>query len=347
MNMDNQLLFFFSALGAFNSSILSLYYLFFAKPKHVSNYFLGALLVALSLRIWKSIFFYFNQDLSKTYLQIGLTACFFIGPLLYFYVKSKLQDTKRVTKQAQYVLLPLAVLLIIIGLAYPYHEFPTLWGDYFYKVINYSWLLFILLTAILCKNTFQKLTQRPIKLSFDEVWILSVFSGVSLIWLAYFTASYTSYILGALAFSFALYLSLLLIYYKRKNTFKIPAKAEKYANKIDSGTASELLNQIEHLLTTELLYKNPNLTLTLLSKKINVRPQLVSQILNDNYSTNFPNFINKYRISEAKKLLKTQQHLKMEVIAENCGFNSTSAFYTAFKKITNSTPAKYLKNINA
>ena len=345
--MDNQLLFFFSALGAFNSSLLSLYFLFFAKQKHVSNYFLGTLLVVLSIRIWKSIFFYFNPALSKTYLQIGLMACFFIGPLLYFYVKSKLKDFKTVARQSQIVLIPLILLLIIIGFLFPYKNSPSLWGDYFYKGINYSWLFFIFITGNLCKNSFQKLIKKE-KLTYDDVWILSVFLGVSLIWLAYFTASYTSYILGALAFSFALYLSLLLIYYQRKKTFNITEKKEKYASKkINKQEADLLLKKIEKLMESELLFKNANLTVSELSKKIGVRSDIVSQLLNDNLNKSFPNFINEYRILEAKKLLKTQQHLKMEVIAETCGFNSISTFYTAFKNLTGSTPAKYAKNLNS
>jgi hypothetical protein len=47
MNIGKELLFFFSALGAFNGLILSLYFSFFTRKKYLSNYFLGALLFAL------------------------------------------------------------------------------------------------------------------------------------------------------------------------------------------------------------------------------------------------------------------------------------------------------------
>ena len=91
------------------------------------------------------------------------------------------------------------------------------------------------------------------------------------------------------------------------------------------------------------LYKNPNLTLPVFAKKLNIRPQLLSQLLNNNLHKSFTLFINEYRIEEAKKLLKANSNLKIEVIAEKCGFNSNSTFYTVFKKITGSTPAKYIK----
>ncbi len=345
MNLDTQLIFFFSALGAFNSTILSVYFLFFEKPKQQSNYFLGGLLVVLSIRIWKSIFFYFNPDLSKTYLQIGLTACLFIGPLLYLYVKAKLQDSNRILKQNLYILLLLVFLSIVIGYVYPYTKYPDLWGQYFYKAINYIWLLFLILTGILCRDLLKKIGHKEKRLDYHEIWIVSVFCGVFLIWLAYFTSSYTSYIIGALSFSFVLYLSILLIFYKRKTSFISTEKKEKYANKkISDNEAQLLLSKIETVLKEEHLYNDPNLTLTQLSKKIHVRPHVISQLLNDNLDKNFPNFINEYRIEAAKKMLITESHLKMEVIAESCGFNSTSTFYTAFKNITNTTPGKYAKS---
>ncbi|WP_374108005.1 helix-turn-helix domain-containing protein [Tenacibaculum aquimarinum] len=80
------------------------------------------------------------------------------------------------------------------------------------------------------------------------------------------------------------------------------------------------------------------------AKKLNIRPQLLSQFLNNNLSKSFSQFINEYRIEEAKHLLKTHPNLKIEIIAEKCGFNSNSTFYTAFKKVTSTTPAKYIRN---
>ena len=92
-----------------------------------------------------------------------------------------------------------------------------------------------------------------------------------------------------------------------------------------------------------MLFKNPNLTLAQLAKEINVRPHLLSQLLNDNLNKSFSQFINEYRIEEAIMLLDRGSHLKMEFIAEKSGFNSNSTFYAAFKKFTGTTPAKYIK----
>ena len=47
MGGGDKILFFFSALGAFNG-LIGIYFLFFTAKKHLSNYFLGALLFVLS-----------------------------------------------------------------------------------------------------------------------------------------------------------------------------------------------------------------------------------------------------------------------------------------------------------
>ncbi|WP_378188190.1 helix-turn-helix domain-containing protein [Aquimarina sp. W85] len=177
---------------------------------------------------------------------------------------------------------------------------------------------------------------------YNEVWIFSVFFGVLIIWTAYNTASYTSYLLGALSFSFIFYLSGLMLYYKRKKEFIISAKKEKYANvQIKVTEANRLLGEIKSIIIDEELFKNPNITMPVLAKKINIRPQLLSQLLNNNLNKSFSQFINEYRIEEAIQLIKTKPYLKIETIAEECGFNSNSTFYSAFKKITNTTPSKY------
>lgn len=343
MNLDDQILFFLSALGAFNCLLLSLYFFFVAKPKHVSNYFLGGLLTVLSIRVWKSIFFYFNPELSKTYLQIGLSACFFIGPFLYFYIKAK--QSQEIKKHWLYQLSFLALITLVVGILYPYEQNSQLWGYYFYKIINYQWILMIVISGFSISDTFKKVISKEEQLDYDDFWMLSVFSGILLIWIAYFTASYTSYITGALSFSFTLYLSISVLVYQRKKSFTTTAKKEKYAsNKISSDEAKSLFEKIEKTINDQKLFKNPNLTLPQLAKTVNIRQHRISQLLNDNLDKSFTQFVNEYRIEEAKKLLKTDSNLKMEIIAEKSGFNSNSTFYTAFKKITNTTPAKYLNH---
>lgn len=341
MNINNQILFFLSAIGVFNSVVLNFYFLFFKKNKTISDLLLGLLLLALSIRIGKSVFYNFNPQLSKIYLQIGLSACFFIGPLLYFFVKSILQNLTY--SFAKYSLILMIIVISVFGFLFPYTENSALWRGPIYYLINIQWFVFILLSIYETKQIFKKLVTNRSQISYHETWILSVIFGVFAIWLSYSLAKYTLYISGALTFSFGFYISLLLIYYAKNKTLVPIINKEKYVNKIDQKIVEDIQEKINTLFETKKNYTNPDLTLSVLAKELSIRPQLLSQFINDNLNKSFTQFINEYRIDEAKRLLKEHTQLKIDAVGFEAGFNSSSTFYSAFKKITGITPSNYQK----
>ncbi|WP_431342995.1 helix-turn-helix domain-containing protein [Chryseobacterium sp. JK1] len=341
MEIDNQILFFLSAIGVFNSIVLGFYFLFFKRNKGISDVFLGLLLLSLSTRIGKSVFYNFNPQLSKTYLQIGLSACFFIGPLLFFFVKSILQNLN--DSFAKYSLIFILMAISIFGFLFPYQENPEIWRGIIYYSINIQWFVFIVLSIYEARPIFRKLVRNRKQISYQETWILSVICGVFAIWLSYSLSRYTSYISGALTFSFSFYISFLVIYYAKNKTLISVVSKEKYVNKIDEKLVKEIQEKINILFETRKIYTNPDLTLSILAKELNVRPQLLSQFINDNLNRSFTQFINEYRIDEAKRLLKENTQLKIDAVGFESGFNSSSTFYSSFKKITGTTPSNYQK----
>ena len=62
---------------------------------------------------------------------------------------------------------------------------------------------------------------------------------------------------------------------------------------------------------------------------------------------NFADYINWYRIEEAKKILESPRGSRrmISAVAIEVGFNTMAAFYTAFKKYTNMTPTRYKKEV--
>lgn len=202
MEIDRQILFLFSALGSINGIFLSTYFAFFAKEKHRSNYFLAALLFVISIRIIKSVFFYFNKDLSQLFIQVGLSACILIGPFLFLYLKSQNKPEDRSGKHWYWHILPFVVIISIAWIIYPYRAFQILWAGTLVKIIYLQWFIYIIAAGIQIKSVLNILfikRQKPIN---SEIWQLSIFIGVTIIWLAYSTSRYTSYIVGALSFSF-------------------------------------------------------------------------------------------------------------------------------------------------
>jgi len=94
------------------------------------------------------------------------------------------------------------------------------------------------------------------------------------------------------------------------------------------------------------LFKKNKLTLIELSKILNTNPRYLSQAINHHIKLSFTDFINNYRIDEAKKQLldKKNASLTLEAIGLMSGFKSKSAFFRAFKKATNGTPNQFMKS---
>ncbi len=340
METSRELLFFFSALGAFNGLILGLYFLVLAKPKHSSNYFLGILLLALSIRTGKSVFLYFNPYLSGVFLQFGMSACLFIGPSLYFYLKSIVHGEKS-TSTWKFHFIPLVIVVIAIDILFPWDIYPKLWRYFFYS-IYFIWFVYLVFSAWPIRTSFKDLFASNTKLSKMEIWILTIYIGNLLVWIAFNTVSYTSYIVGALSFSFVFYIIVLLLIFTRKKDPDFFNKQVKYGNnQIEAKEANELLKKLDQLMLEEELFKDPNIKLADIAQRLNLLPHRLSQLVNEHLKKNFTQFINEYRINAAKEIIAGASPLKLESIGYDCGFNSKSTFYAAFKKIEGTTPAKF------
>lgn len=119
---------------------------------------------------------------------------------------------------------------------------------------------------------------------------------------------------------------------------------ERPSKYIKSALSSDQMDRIARKLSAVMLkdciYRDPNLTLTLLSKHIGVSTNYVSQTLNEKMGKSFFEFVSDYRIAEAIPMVM-QADQSVLAIAYEVGFNSRSAFYTAFKRKTGLTPSAY------
>ena len=92
-------------------------------------------------------------------------------------------------------------------------------------------------------------------------------------------------------------------------------------------------------------YLEPELTLEQLAGQLLLRPKILSQVINESLQQNFFDFINRYRIEAAKKMLTNPADQKITVleVLYEVGFNSKSSFNTLFKKHTGLTPSEFKK----
>lgn len=334
------LLFFFSALGAFNGFLLSLYFAINAKKKNFTNYFLSLLLLVLSIRIIKSVFFYFTPHISNIFIQIGLSACIMIGPLLYLYLNS--YSDKKANWKIHVI--PYLVLMTALGIFYPYVEHQAIWSRWIVCGIYFQWFMYIILSFKYMLPIIQKLKKKE-NLKNLDVWFLSIYLGVLFIWLAYTIAAYTSYIVGALSFTFVLYLIVLLLIFRNSNeSTAFFEEKEKYKNREIDKKTLQLIEQKFSLILDKELFLNPNFTLEDAAKELKITKHILSQYVNEILGKSFSSLIKEYRVEKAKQLLETETNYTIESLGYDSGFNSKSTFFTAFKKITGSTPAEYQRS---
>ncbi|PAJ75078.1 AraC family transcriptional regulator [Pseudoalteromonas sp. NBT06-2] len=90
-------------------------------------------------------------------------------------------------------------------------------------------------------------------------------------------------------------------------------------------------------------YMEPDITLDKLAESLSIIPRDLSMLINRHFGINFYEFINKYRIEEAKKMLVDPEHKNTTItdIYLAVGFNSKSVFYTFFKKFESVTPSQF------
>ncbi len=109
---------------------------------------------------------------------------------------------------------------------------------------------------------------------------------------------------------------------------------------------SRLVDKLQQHMQAHKPYMQPDLTLDELAGQLSVKPKLLSQSINEILQQNFFEFINYYRIEEAKRLLTRPKDKKITVleVMYEVGFNSKSSFNTLFKKLTGLTPSEFKKN---
>jgi AraC-like DNA-binding protein len=122
------------------------------------------------------------------------------------------------------------------------------------------------------------------------------------------------------------------------------ANGRRYAKSgLSDDAMSDLLEALRRAMEVEKTYLDPELSLPRLAERLGCSVNHLSQAINAGHSMSFFDYINQFRVTEAARMLR-QQDCRFPAILDvalSVGFNSTSTFYTAFKKATGQTPARY------
>lgn len=107
------------------------------------------------------------------------------------------------------------------------------------------------------------------------------------------------------------------------------------------------MQQLADYTQTQKPYLEPELTLDDLAQRLGVRPKVLSAALNEGLGQHFFDYVNRYRVGEAKRLLTNPADPKITVleVMYQVGFNSKSSFNTLFRKYTGQTPSAVKKQV--
>lgn len=123
---------------------------------------------------------------------------------------------------------------------------------------------------------------------------------------------------------------------------------QEASKKIEKINYSHITSKLTIFMEKEQPYLDPELSLAKLSDLIQIKPEMLSEVLNASLNQNFFEYINKYRIEEFKiQCLKAENKcLSIIGMAYDCGFNSKAAFYRAFNKFEGISPTAYISMVS-
>ncbi|MEP1035390.1 helix-turn-helix transcriptional regulator [Ekhidna sp.] len=335
----NSLILIVCGAGVIQSLFLSLFILASKRIQLDERILLGLLLIAISLRLVKSIGWYFFDVENQLFLNIGFAAHGFIGPILVLYFAKKTQLLS--SRFYQILILAPAFALFLASPFLPLNDFWYVGG---YKALLYYTAFFLLFAGY-----YLWIIYREKKIYFP--WYRNLYLGVSIFCVSYFTNyifGLNPYITGPILYAFVIYLISFIIFSNRK-IFTPLGDKKKYKNiNLTPDQIAHHKTRIERVMTEQKPYLSSDFSLSELSQLTSIPKHLLSRFFSENLNQSFTDFTNSFRVSKAKDLLidKKFRNHKIAFIAYECGFNSLSSFNAAFKKIVENSPSEYRKKLS-
>lgn len=287
------------------------------------------------------------------------------GPLVYIYVRRIATGVKYRLSDGLFLIPP----LVIIRLLWPFYRLGT---DTKLEVVRAG-------------RTFEHATFPPyaiwivIAFMFGYAFLtyFNFRSNRSMgfrenIWLKYFTGSYFGFCLAFASYIFLVrfgwmdprydyFIDILIVFFIGMLSFFGFVQPEVFAGKsvrelvpfvkyrktgLTPGLSLKMKDRLIRLMEDEALYLDGDLRLNDLADGLDLSRNHTSQVINEHFNLSFFDFVNRYRVEYAKKLLKEKAYGKMTItqIAYEAGFNNRASFYKAFHKFTGVSPSDFIED---
>jgi len=351
------------------------------KEKTLSTWFLVGFLFCHyliplhELTFWGAQFRIWLLEKSPNFFFVGSYAYFLDGPLLYFFVRSMLFKDFALKKNHALHLLPVIcyfISMIFMFYAKDYstkhwliksqhiaYSFPYL---YFEAAGRYIRLIYAIFCFSLVLNYSKQLQHVYANLNISDVaWLkIMLTSFVALFaWDAVLLSiklaelavdnfnldllnvvGLSSYYLNFAVINILIFLRF--IFFSSVPSVNEAPTFELKEDKPDLVDQHVIAN-IERVMIEKKYYANPDITLDKLAAEVKLHPKKLSLAIKLHYHLNFYEFINSYRIKEAKRLLDDPEfaHKTITDVYFEVGFNSKSVFNSFFKRTEGITPSQY------
>ncbi|HNX60215.1 MAG TPA: helix-turn-helix domain-containing protein [Spirochaetota bacterium] len=294
--------------------------------------------------------------------HMGNASFFFLGPLLFFYLRKYLTGRffRWKTDIFHFGLFLLALVIFVLFAKEQGNNYMRRAVDIWFALILFMYLL---LYAVFSLRLVIKTRKQPEKENRSLFWPVFLFIGslillsgrfiVFFIWeikstnqlspvsleFIYLLSPYTVsiYFMAFIFFTNILILMAL-------SGFHIIRSQTRYRNsRLSSDGKMRIEKRLRDIMETERPYLDPLLSLNTLARRMNISSKELSQIINECCDMNFSDFVNSFRVREVIRLIETgTENRTILDISLDAGFNSKSTFNHAFKKHTGKSPRDYL-----
>ena len=123
----------------------------------------------------------------------------------------------------------------------------------------------------------------------------------------------------------------------------LPPREKYEKSALSEDQSKQYIDQLLSYMKTQKGYTDSDLKLYRLAETLDISPNHLSQVINQELRVSFHDCVNGYRIEEAKKMLAENEYKDSKIIgiAFDVGFNNVVTFNKYFKKYTRMTPSQF------
>ena len=350
-------------IGACNGMFLT--FVFFKRRinKNVSNTIFAGFTMTISYILFVKFLHESKLILLTPNLLATATPFFFLlGPLFYLYIKSLIDEKFIKNRKIIIHFIPFIICIITIVPFYlntrefklDYIEravsgplnLPYTRAIYYGLALTQSVIYWILCYKLVIrkKNELKDYISRWL-LNLNLVYAVFILFFFIVLYLFLFTKFYLKEVryIGYLTLSIMVHIYGYLLLQESNPIAKVQHPKKYSSSSIDSINILSLKRRLLRILEQEKNYLNSNLKIEDLAVRLNVHPNHLSHVINATFNRNFSEFINEFRVEEAKRMLSSNYYnfYNLEGIAKEAGFHNRISFYRVFKKHTGSTPSQF------